>query len=210
MFRNEGFTLLELIVVVVIVGLTAVWALPDFRRGIAQSKVDRYTRNIESGLFSLRARMGAIKGSCQINFTDRSGFSEGRFAAPEDLLERQQADGSLSDEDALKSCRESFADDTNINAEAFRLVNMEGSRERDSVEIALKTDSYSFTPPGTTANANDLTILIRSKQSETAGILNSLAKVLPTRTRCILVTGNGQVFSGTWSDEEEECLSKQM
>ena len=66
--HSKGFTLLELIVASAIVAMTTVWSIPEFRRAIAQSQVDRYTRNVESGLFSFRAKMGAFKESCTINF----------------------------------------------------------------------------------------------------------------------------------------------
>ena len=64
----NGFTLLEVIVATTIVAMTTVWTIPEFQRNAAQAKVDRYTKNLESGLFSIRARMGAIQESCEINF----------------------------------------------------------------------------------------------------------------------------------------------
>ena len=79
--QQQGFTLLEVIVVLIIIGLTSSWAIPNFHRSLLQGKVDRYMRNVESGLFSLRARMGAIKGSCLIDFGERR-----RAAALVDLL----------------------------------------------------------------------------------------------------------------------------
>ena len=208
-FKNQhkGFTLTEVLVVLIIVGLTSSWAIPNFHRGILQGKVDRYMRNVESGLFSLRARMGAIKGSCLIDFGERSRFSIGEFLPAEQLLERQQLNGTLSTNDALKQCRESYAGDAQVNAETFRLVNLEGSPERDAVEVALKTQTYSFTPPGTTANANAMTILIRVKGSNTSvgSTISSNSKI---RTRCVEVSGNGQVFSGTWSQNTNLCTRK--
>jgi prepilin-type N-terminal cleavage/methylation domain-containing protein len=208
-FKNQyqGFTLIEVLVVLIIVGLTSSWAIPSFHRSILQGKVDRYMRNVASGLFSLRARMGAIKGSCLIDFGERSSFSIGEFLAAEQLLERQQLNGTLSTNDALKQCRASYAGDAQVNAEAFRLVNLEGSRERDAVEVALKNQTYSFTPPGTTANANAMTILIRAKGTNTSAgsPISSISKI---RTRCVEVSGNGQVFSGTWSQKSNLCVRK--
>lgn len=205
--QNQGFTLLEVIVVLIIVGLTSSWAIPSFHRSILQGKVDRYMRNVESGLFSLRAQMGAIKGSCLIDFGERSGFSIGKFVPAEQLLERQQQDGSFSTTDALKKCRNSYLGDTQINAETFRLVNLEGSRERDSVEVALKNQTYSFTPPGTTANANKMTILIRHRSTNRTSNPTTLS-INKTRTRCVEVSGNGQVFSGTWVEKTNQCMRK--
>ena len=203
--QQQGFTLLEVIVVLIIIGMTSSWAIPNFHRSLLQGKIDRYMRNVESGLFSLRARMGAIKGSCLIDFGERSNFSVGKFVKAEQLLERQQQDGTLSSDDALSKCRDSYSGDTQIDAETFRLVNLEGSQERDSIEVALRNQTYSFTPPGTTANANKMTILIRAKKiSSNPGALSSSN----TRTRCVEVSGNGQIFSGTWSEQSNRCLGK--
>ncbi len=198
---SHGFSLLELLIVVTITSLTAVWVLPDFSRRIAQAKVDRYTRNIESGLLSLRARMGAIKGSCEIDFSERSVFIAGQFSAPERLIERQQSNGTLSSKDALRKCREGYLDDPQINNQAFRLVHLEGTQERDSVEVAVQTPTFAFTPPGTTANASAMTILIRSKH--TTGLSSNKID----RIRCVLINGNGQVFAGSWEGTTEQCLS---
>ena len=92
--QNKGFSLSELLVVVVIVGLTTAWSVPNIQRNLAQAKVDRYWRNVETGLFNLRARMGAFKGSCEIDFSVRDSFALNSFVAPEALLESLQADGS--------------------------------------------------------------------------------------------------------------------
>ena len=71
---TKGFTLLELIVVCAIIALTSAWSVPEFRRGIAQAQVDRYAKNIESGLFSFRAKTGAFKESCKIDFGNIPAF----------------------------------------------------------------------------------------------------------------------------------------
>ena len=202
---NRGFTLIEVVVVLFILAMTSSWAIPNFHRSILQGKVDRYMRNVESGLFSLRAQMGAVKGSCLIDFGERSTFTAGQFMPAEELLERQQKNGALSSEDALKKCRNSYKGDPQINAEKFRLVNLEGSRERDSVEVALTNQTYSFTPPGTTANPGKITILIRAKKTNSNPATLSTSKI---RTRCVEVSGNGQVLSGTWSEQSNQCMGK--
>ena len=91
---SRGFTLIEVVVVLIILAMTSSWAIPNFHRSILQGKVDRYMRNVESGLFSLRAHMGAIKGSCLIDFGERSNFTVGKFVPAEELLERQQKEWS--------------------------------------------------------------------------------------------------------------------
>lgn len=201
---KNGFTLLELIVVLAIVSLTSAWALPEFQRTIAQAKIDRYTQNLAAGLFSLRAKMGAIKGSCEINFEQKSTFEINKFVHPADIVERQQLDGTRSNDDPLNTCRSQYNADDQINEKGLRIVNLEGSRERDHVEVASTSKTYSFTPPGTTTNNNALILLIRAKELNSSMAKNS-KRMLTLRTRCIEVTGNGQIFSGTWLKTDNKC-----
>ncbi|WP_028952543.1 Tfp pilus assembly protein FimT/FimU [Synechococcus sp. CC9616] len=203
---SEGFSLLELIVAAVIISMTAVWATPEFRRGMAQAKVDRYTKNLEGGLFSIRAKMGAIKESCKIDFAASPKFKVNAFTHPINLLEVQEDNGTRRKTHALSGCIAQIdADDVNqeLNSSAIRLVNLEGSRERDSVEVSASAATFAFTPPGTTANDNDVTILIRSVESEQPwATKNDGSSRLVTR--CIEVTGNGQIFSGRW--DANRCI----
>lgn len=206
--RDEsGFSLLEMIVAAVIVGMTTAWAIPEFQRGIAQSKVDRYTKNVESGLFSIRALMGAYKESCEINFMggaqSGSSFSINSFYTPAELLEVKKDDGSRRENHALEECIQviqSRALTQDFNPNQIRMVNMEGSRERNDVLVASTSATFSFTPPGTTANDNDMTILIRSKQATQPWATKSdgTSRLI---TRCVEVTGNGQIFSGQWLED---------
>ena len=87
--NNQGFTLLEMIVVAAIIGITTTAALPDFQRGIAQGKVDRYTNNIETGFFNLKARVSAYKIGCEINFQAHRNFKVNTVMQPARFLELQ-------------------------------------------------------------------------------------------------------------------------
>ena len=55
--RSTGFTLLELLVAITIVGILSAYGLMSSWRNITQGEVDRYTQFVESGLFNLRARL---------------------------------------------------------------------------------------------------------------------------------------------------------
>ena len=64
---SAGFTLLELLIIIVIVVLGSTWAVPQYQRRLALNQLDQYSQQIESGLFSLRARQSAEGTSCEIN-----------------------------------------------------------------------------------------------------------------------------------------------
>ena len=151
--------------------------------------------------------MGAFKGSCEIDFSVRDSFALNSFVAPEALLESLQADGNRTADDVLAECRQRFVGDAGVNENALRLVNLEGTSERDAVEVATRTQTFFFTPPGTTSNDLDMVLLIRSRQANASWALNENGDSR-LRTRCVEVTGNGQVFAGTWSDSNNQCDSR--
>ena len=218
---HKGFTLLELIVASAIVAMTAIWSIPEYRRGIAQAQVDRYTKNVESGLFSFRAKMGAFKESCTIDFSNVSSFQTGQFKEASIMLEQQVISGEKqiirSTSDPLYECNYSNDDLNDMEADSpevsnlgearqrvqevaasVRLVGQLNSKERDQVKVASTAQTYTFTPPGTSVNANSMTLLIQSKEANQpwAEKSDGTSRLV---TRCIKAGGNGQVFSGTWT-----------
>ena len=193
--NDGGFSLLEMIVAATIVGIATTAALPDFQRGIAQGKVDRYANNIETGFFNLKARVSAYKVGCEINFSAHPNFKVNTFMRPTDFLELQNDDGSRKTTDHLASCRSTS--DPSLNSQALRVVNIEGAQERRDVVVSATTGVFSFTPAGTTASDHDLTILIQSKDAAASWAVNKRGESR-LLTRCVEVTGNGQVYSGTW------------
>ena len=81
-----GFTLIEMIVVMTIVGLATTWALPQFKRSLEQSKVDRYTQNLESGLFNLKTRLQKASKKCTF-FNGISSQLVDTYTKPDQLIE---------------------------------------------------------------------------------------------------------------------------
>ena len=71
--KSTGFSLLELLVGIVIITIGLSAALPSYLRNIRQGEVDRYTQQLETGFFGLRAKLGQQKTSCTLNF-DTSGL----------------------------------------------------------------------------------------------------------------------------------------
>jgi prepilin-type N-terminal cleavage/methylation domain-containing protein len=214
--QQAGFNLLELIVAMLIIGIVSSFSIPVFQRSMVQGQVDRYMQNLESGLFQLRARMGVIKISCDINFAERrpllggsrSQATTSTFYPPDQILEIQQSDGTRANstnvrEDALYKgcrCREYDSDNDQCTelvpkADALRFVNKEGTPEADNVLVSVSTLNYSFTPPGTSASNTDLVIRIKPAQA-----------VSKVQERCVEVTGNGTIFTGSW--ESNSCKKR--
>ena len=81
--QSQGFTLTELIVgmAIVSIGLTA--AIPNFYRNMRQGEVDRFTQQLETGFFGLRAKLGQQKTSCTLSFKTSDINT---FSPPKDLL----------------------------------------------------------------------------------------------------------------------------
>ncbi|KZR66911.1 prepilin-type N-terminal cleavage/methylation domain-containing protein [Cyanobacteria bacterium 150NLHA] len=200
--HSQGYSLLELLVVITIVSILSAYGLPKFRRNVAQGQVDRYTQFIESGLFSLRARLGQSKTSCR--FSLDQDLTQKTFGPPWLLLEFQQPDGSQSNSQRLKCCWNQDGEIVNCTPDLlkgksrYRFLTIEGSRESKEVEVSATQASYELSPPGTSAQRDNLTILVRSRHSAQEPLL---------RTRCVELSGNGQIHSGTWNDDTGFCDS---
>ena len=221
---SKGFTLLELIVAAAIIAMTTVWSIPEFRRGVAQAQVDRYTRNVESGLFSFKAKMGTFKESCTIDFGNIPSFQAGEFIDALTMLEQRtfldNNESKRSTSDPLYRCNYDDEDiidmvsdsiyvrdqDAAIKrvqevAASVQLVGQLSSKESKKVNVASTAKTYSFTPPGTSINSNSMTLLIQSMEAKKTWAEKSDG-TSRLRTRCIEVSGNGQVLSGTWNKNQ--------
>lgn len=200
---SQGFTLLELLVVIAIIGIFSTYGIFSFRRNVAQGQVDRYTQFVETGLFSLRARLGRFKRGCEL-YLDQD-LSTNKWGPPWKLLEFQQPDGSQSNSTRFKCCydeiteeqRECTPEDLSGKA-SYRFLTMEGTRESKQVEVKTPQAYYELSTAGTSTSGENLTILIRS--------INS-AKEPQLRTRCVELSGSGHIHSGTWNQDADFCDS---
>ena len=200
--RSTGFTLLELLVAITIVGILSTYGLMSTWRNITQGEVDRYTQFVESGLFNLRARLTQYKRSCVLDLTtDLTTINT--WGEPEKILEFQQADGSQSNAIRLRCCEDPVTFE-NIQCTAaelngqpkYRFLKIEGTPESKQVEVSARQSEYEISPAGISTSGGTLTILIRSKAADPR-----------LRTRCVEISGSGNLFSGTWDEGSNSCYS---
>ena len=208
---ETGFTLTELLVVSMIISMVSAWGLPNVLRKVRQVEVDRYTQSIETGVFSLRSRLGTTRSSCTLSFP-----ASNTFLAPWEILEFQQPDRGIASNQRIECCNSSFEQFssegclTNLDADlprTFRLIQREGSRDANAVNVAVSTTSFTMTPPGTSAETIDLTIRIRSRKHNDP----SMAKADNSSrliTRCIQVSGTGSTLSGNWDEQTNTCITQ--
>ena len=198
---ETGFTLLELIVVICIISLTLAWAFPQFRRRTEKSSVQTFTQALVSGLYSLRARQGTDGSGCDIRFSSKYNFNKGNtFGSAKDLFELNHLNGKGRDE-RLKCCdsAQCWNEPGHLTwAKPYRFLTLEGSPSSKRVELQVSSDRYELSPPGTSAIAEPLIILVRS-------INWNQDSHRPLPTNCIEVTSNGVVRKGTWNNNKKQC-----
>ncbi|MFL0795561.1 MAG: hypothetical protein AB8B34_08475 [Prochlorococcus sp.] len=121
------------------------------------------------------------------------------------MLEFQQPDGSQSNSTRFKCCydeiteeqRECTPEDLSGKA-SYRFLTMEGTRESKQVEVKTPQAYYELSTAGSSTGGENLTILIRSRDS---------AKESQLRTRCVELSGSGHIHSGTWNQDADFCDS---
>lgn len=194
---SQGFTLLELLITIVIIFLGSTWAIPQYKRQLALSQLDQYSQEIESGLFSLRARQSAEGTSCEINvnpsFVGINNTSSG-FGKPTDVLELNHLNSEQRDK-RLQCC-----DATSCSAEpAYRLISREGTTSSKTVSVKLSQASYTLSPPGMSTDSNSLIILVKSENG-----IDDPKRPLPIR--CVKLSTAGHLHRGTW--EKSKCRKR--
>ena len=192
--HNGGFTLIEMIVVMTIVGLATTWALPQFKRSLEQNKVDRYTQNLESGLFNLKTRLQKASKKCTF-FDGISSQLVNTYTKPDQLIELNEFNSTERGKylDCLIDER-----DTGLESETpFRFLQREGTPDKNNVEVLSSIKSYKLNNLGANTEGKDIILRVRSNQWETDTRLN---------TRCIVFSGNGHLYRGTWSYTNSGCF----
>ena len=213
MNQSKGFSLLELLVGIVIITIGLSTSIPTYMRNMRQGEVDRYTQQIEAGFFGLRAKLGKQKTSCTLRF-DLSGLNN--FVPPADLVEMGKhperieccnsdiraagepsgcANGPQIGALLASSITDSQQKSKVIRERSMRLVDREGTAESKVVEVAVNSETYELTPPGTSTMTNDLIFLIRSTNTSEQRL----------RTRCLQISGTGTVLSASWNQDTSSC-----
>ena len=194
---SAGFTLLELLVIIVIVVLGSSWAVPQYRRQLALNQLNQYSQQIESGLFSLRARQSAEGTSCEItinpSFVGINNTTSG-FGQATEVLELNHLTPKQREE-RLRCC-----DATSCSWEPpYRLINREGTTSSKTVGIKLSKASYTLSPPGMSTDGTPLIILVRANNDQ-----DDPKRPLPIR--CVKLSTAGHLHRGTW--EESRCRKR--
>lgn len=175
---SQGFTLLELLVVMAIVGIFSTYGIFSLRRNFAQGQVDRYTQFVETGLFSLRARLGRFKRGCEL-YLDQD-LSTNTWGPPWKLLEFQQPDGSQSNSTRFKCCydeiteeqRECTPEDLSGKA-SYRFLTMEGTREsKSAIKFVQSLDNGQPTKWGGTYPWQGLDAAFEDNETDTLYFLS--------------------------------------
>ena len=193
--HHQGFTLIELLVAVVIMTSATLWSLPKLNHKIQQGRVDRYTQNLETGLFNLMARVRRSSKYCTLFEQNQSPTT---YHSPNNLLELN----SLDDRSSLINCPCTNGS-SNCN-KPFRFLQKENTQESNFVQVRVSKINFGLSPQGTNPNGEKLTIRIRS---------NDWQQNKNVFTRCIEVSGTGHLHKGTWNynndgDETIACAKR--
>tara|TARA_B100002051_G_scaffold275786_1_gene321004 strand:- start:4666 stop:5277 length:612 start_codon:yes stop_codon:yes gene_type:complete len=189
-----GFTLIELLIVVLIIMLGSTWALPKYRRQHSLNQLDRYTQQLESGLFNLLARQSAEGTSCEIKFDPNyvgTGNINVAFGRAEDVIELSHLNAKQ------RNARLECCDATGCTWNPpYRLISQEGTSDSKAIELKASQQKYSLSPPGTSTDVTPLIFLVRSIEWD-----QDPQRPLPLR--CIKLSTTGHLYRGTW--EVNKC-----
>ena len=215
----DGFTLTEMIVAMLIVGLTTAWIMPQFTKRFQQSEIDQYQNQVEAGFYSLRAKIGQTKSSCEVNMPPET-FND--YQPPEKTLEFTTSNGAIKNSDRLVCCNTEILSLSNSTSPCldgplipksvggtFRFMVTERS---GSENVRIRLDIYDeqaktfkpvrfheLTPPGTTASGSVL--LVRLQHAK------DLERDPPQLIeRCLMVLPTGTIKRGNWSQTKSQCI----
>lgn len=207
-FKKNGFSLVEIIIVLAILTTSTAVTVPILTRNRWQVDIDRYATQIEAGLYGLRAKLGARKTSCVMTFPAKfqflspikiTEFSQGKSTTLFSCCD-SEISSLINDPDCiLGHPGHQLSNITGRQLDNLRLVQKESTPESKNVRIAVSTTNFGFTPPGTTAEAGTLTFLICHQQAASeANPRNCIPGQNKLGISCVQIDGTGAVERGRW------------
>ena len=208
---QKGFSIVEIVVTFAILTISMAVTVPTITRNRWKVDVDRYATQLETGLYSLRAKLGSRKTSCSITFPETY-----RFLDPKKITEFSQGisttsftccDSEISALTNDPDCESGhpgyqLSEITGRQLDNLRLVENESTPESDNVRIAVSTKDFGFTPPGTTAEAGTLTFLVCHERAiSAANSTNCIAGQNRLSIRCVQIDGTGAIEQGRWVNQ---------
>lgn len=207
---NKGFTLIEMVVTMALLAASTAITVPMITRNRGQGDVNRYVHSLESGLLSLKAKLGQTKTNCEISFPATFTFQK-----PETLVEFSQG---KNEQTSMQCCNSEISQKTNdpdcltgypgnrlgeLTGQAqdnLRLVQQESTPASKQVRVAVSKTDFGLTPPGTTANLDTITFLICHEQ---AASTDAPTSCIPSQNKlsigCVEINGAGEITKGTWA-----------
>ena len=208
---KNGFTLIEMVVTIALLSIATTSTMPIITRNRWQGEVKRYALELESGLLNLRAKLGQQKTSCLIEFPTAYSFQrtanlvEFSTASSQNSTTMQCCNSEISqlanDPDCINGYPGySLSQLTGRDQDNLRIVQHESTPASKAVRVAVSTTNFGLTPPGTTANSEQITFLICHERSLST---DSSSTCIPERNKlaigCVEIDGTGEVTNGAWS-----------
>lgn len=197
--KEQGFTLMELVVTAVIVGIGVVAIIPNIMTRIRQSSVDGYAQKLESGLTQLKANMIGRQDTCIINFPN------GEVSPSEiDAVTVEESSDEDDDPDCPTPDRMGGASMASTKLRLLKIRNSHTDFEEEDLKITISPSSIALntiggvTAPSVTYSSEPLLIRVRSETLHNQG---------KGHERCIeMERTTGLLISGTWQYDKNECL----
>ena len=217
---SPGFSLLELVVASAIIAIVIAWSIPNYMRSVKQGEVDRYNRAIETGFQNLQESLRSTRTTCLFQFNSPKVWKrpdqilEFRISTERDengnpVLDSQgKAIIEINAPERLRACNSELKQQTGEECPNIETIKKNGSTsdsmkslrfmlkqftpESERVQVAVSTSKFTMTPPGSNAETEPLTFMVRSIDAE---------RDLSLKSRCMRITGSGVLKRGTWEGE---------
>lgn len=193
---NHGFSVVELLVVVIIAVIGGISAMPQLYQRFKQASVDSYSNRLESGLASLKSNLLSRQTKCKIRFPSAASRTQG--ITPQQL-ERVILDHP-SDCPKPQPIQNWNGQRLHMKSTDLRLVNLKGlssQKENEDLRIVVTPATVEITTVGGVAapaagsNQQPLTLRVYSQALRQQG---------KGFERCLqLEVMTGAIIRGTWN-----------